>query len=151
MKEETIVEKVAALQVKIKTSVEAAILFTDKYMNSFSKEDFYTFDDNADKVKHYKKGYSDLLVLLSEPLTALGNDMSRTSSLLIEADREMNTDMIILLQAVFEEYLRFEKKLSEYDVNIKKAFDKPNVSVSTLLEETKKFKFSLLSLLNKVK
>jgi hypothetical protein len=77
--------------------------------------------------------------------------MSRTSSLLIEADREMNTDMIILLQTVFEEYLRFEKKLSEYDVNIKKVFDKPNISVSTLLEETKKFKFSLLSLLNKVK
>lgn len=151
MKEYSITNKARSLCNEIALSVNSAILFTEKYINSFDNEDFYTFALNESKIKRYKKEYSDFLELLTEPLKKLEEQISTAASLLIEADREMNTDAILLLQAPFEEYLSFEKNLYNYGNKIKIMFMGSTISISELLDQAKKFKFFLLSLLDKVK
>ena len=151
MQEDLITLKVKTLCNDIASSVNSAILHTDNYINSFTRTDFYTFSEIESKLKQHKKDYSDFLAFIAEPLKVLETKIAEASSLLIEADRTMNIEMIEFLQALFEEYLSFEKTLSEYNVKVKVIFENTNFSISALIEQAKKIKFSLLSLLSKTK
>ena len=144
-------EKLQTLCVEMIKSIEHAVALTDSYINSFSKEDFYTFSDSNSRLQHYKNAYSDFVRTLACPLNDLEAQNSQISSLLILADSEMKIDIISYLQDIFEEYLRFEKSLSEYGSNVKIIFARADASASALVEQTQKFKFSLLSLLEKTK
>lgn len=149
MKNQELIDKVREICTQMAATINFVISLTDKYINSFETEDFFSFSDTEKRLKALKKKYAEFFASLAEPLNKLENDAAEVSTLLIRADIEMNLDMITYLQMLFEEYLQFEKTLAAYGTNVKRVFEEKNISISLLLNEANKFKFSLMALLQK--
>ncbi len=123
---------------------------TDEYLNSFDKKDFFAFSDNDTRTKRYQRHFHAFTISVADHLLVADRLAGELSSLVLRADREMNVDELILLQAIFEEYIVFKKSSSEYFSSVEKMLSSSSVSVSTLMDKATKFKFSATAMINKL-
>ena len=79
---------------------------------------------------------------------ALSTLNAELSSLLIKADKAMEIELTLSLEARFKAYKLFETSLYEYTSTVESAFDNNQLSVSVLLNSIQKFKNAVLNLIS---
>lgn len=123
---------------------------TDEYLYSFDKKDFFVFSDSDTRAKRYQKHYYAFTISVADHLLAADRLAGELSSLVLRADREMNVDELIILQTVFEAYLEFKKNSSEYFSSAEKMLSSKSISVSVMMDNAMKFKFSATAIIDKL-
>ena len=122
----------------------------DEYINTFDQKDFFVFSNEDTQKKHYQSKYCSFTVSIADDLLSLDRLMGNLSSLLLKSDHEMNIDEMILLNNVFDTYINFKKSSSDFFSQADKIFSSKRISISTLLDSAKKFKFDISSIAEKV-
>ena len=135
----------------IRSSLGELFEKTNNYIDTFDKKDFFVFSNSNSLNKIYQKNYYSFSISVADSLLLIDRLMGSVSSLLIRADKEMNVDELVILQDIFNEYLKFKENSSTYFSQSEKAFSSDSISLSELLEKANKFRFSITALIEKTK
>ena len=135
----------------IRSSLGELFEKTNNYIDTFDKKDFFVFSNSNSLNKIYQKNYYSFSISVADSLLLIDRLMGSVSSLLIRADKEMNVDELVILQDIFNEYLKFKENSSTYFSQSEKAFSSDSISLSELLEKANKFRFSITALIEKIK
>lgn len=127
------------------------ISLIDDYTRVFEVKDFYTFSSENDRSSSYKNEYRKFIISTAEPTESISATIAEISSLLITADRDMDSDSAEQLRDIFESYLSFEAAFGDYKKETERILSLPGISVSALLSGAKKIKLYIMTLLEKAK
>ena len=126
------------------------ISVVDSYIQSFEVKDFYTFSSVKARNDLYKNEYRKFILNTADPIEDISFSIAEISSLLISADKDMDSLSAESLKDIFESYLLLESALGDYKMGTERMFAQENVSVAALLNGAKKIKLHIEELLEKV-
>ncbi len=132
-------------------TLEKVLKETNEYLTTFKKEDFFEFSHKSEKGGYYKKKYYSFVLKISEAITSLEAIASDISSLLIEADRNMDVESVNSLNFVFCSYQKLQTELSRYTAIAEKELSRDSASASVLLEATKRLRAAIIEFTANVK
>lgn len=120
-----------------------------EYMQTFETESFFTFSAQKQE-EQLKREYNSFIFKTSSILSETSTSVANISSLLIDADKEMDNESAASLKEAFDGYVLFEKAFTEYKRDIDIMFSRGSVSVSRLLDGAKKLTLYINSILDKI-
>ena len=126
------------------------ISLIDSYIQSFEIKDFYTFSSEKARNNLYKNEYRKFILNTTDQIGGISIYIAEISSLLISADRDMDSLSAEDLKDIFESYLLLESSLGDYKKETERMLSQQNISVSALLNGAKKIKLHIEALLEKV-
>lgn len=121
----------------------------DEYLSSFNSNELLSFSsaNNKTKIKKYEEKYflflSNIAPIISA-LTALNADLA---SLLIEADRSMEIELIVICEKRFNAFEKFEKALYNYTSSVENEIMNAKITANFLINASQKFKFAINELI----
>ena len=143
--------KLEFLQKDISSNILASAMTirksVEEYLNSFDKKEFLYFSNNSNTEKH-TRNYHRLLSSISENLPNLIAENARLSSLLIDADNAMNTDLIVLCEKRFNIFESFERELDKFMSSMENAISNGNPTPAFFLNSAMQFKNALDALID---
>ena len=80
-------------------------------------------------------------------ISELSSLNAKLASLLIEADKSMHVELIIICENKFNAYEKFEHELYEYIKSLEDAFANSSASASLIINLTQRLKNSLTALI----
>ena len=117
------------------------------YINEFDKNHFLNFSNNKALIKKYADRYFLFISNISNAITELKNLNARLSSLLIEADKIMDVELVISCEQKFNAFEIFEKDLYEYTATVENAFSTSMATSTFLINALQKLKNSVEQLI----
>ncbi len=126
------------------------ISLVDTYVQIFEVKDFYTFSSEKVRNNLYKNEYRKFILNTTDQIGEISIYIAKISSLLISADRDMDSLSADSLKDIFESYLLLESALGDYKKETERMLTQQKVSISSLLNGAKKIKLHIEALLEKV-
>lgn len=143
MQQENISKKTVALANNIKGAA-------DDFINSFNQNDMFTFRSSSNSkrnLEEYLEKYYLFFSKISPMISELSSLNAKLASLLIEADKSMHVELIIVCENKFNAYEKFEHELYEYIKSLEDAFANSSASASLIINLTQRLKNSLTALI----
>ena len=143
MQQENISKKTVALANNIKDAA-------DDFINSFNQNDLFTFRSSSNSkrnLEEYLEKYYLFFSKISPMISELSSLNAKLASLLIEADKSMHVELIIVCENKFNAYEKFEHELYEYIKSLEDAFANSSASASLIINLTQRLKNSLTALI----
>ncbi len=137
--------------VQLSSRILDLISLINDYMHLFEVKDFYTFSSKNERNASYKNEYRKFIINSTEPIERISVSVAEISSLLVMADRDMDSAASERFKDIFESYLLFESAFANYKKETEHMLSIENISVSSLLDGAKKIKLHIENLLDKVK
>ena len=116
-----------------------------KYFSTFKQEDFFTFANRKERKNFYKKEYLNFILNSKETLDAMENNISCIAALLLDADRNGNSEGIEYYNRIFCAYLNFRMVINEYTMLMKKELSKETPSLSSLFSALEKLRMGVFA------
>ena len=140
-KQESISSQTAALTKKI---IEA----TDKYISEFNKDEIFAFSSKKQHSEKYTEKYYLYLSGISKYISQLTALNAELASLLIQADKAMEIELILLCEKNFNAFEKFEHALYNYTFCVENELINSNASATFLINSAQTFKIAATNLMN---
>lgn len=129
-------------------TINQIVALTNAYMSDFDKNDIFAFSNKNENYKKYYDRYFSFIFEISPMISKLADLNAALASLLIKADKAMETKIVITCEKRFTAYEKFEKNFYEYTLTIETAFENSNATPAFIINATQKFKNSLNTLIS---
>lgn len=137
-------KEIAASTVNLAQSM---VTKTDAYLNSFNTKAILTFSKEKSRIEEYTEKYFLFLSGLDGEVRALTDLNAALASLLIEADKHMEIDVVVLAEKRLYAFDDFEHDLYNYTSSSEEALLGECATASFLVNNTQKFKEALKKLI----
>lgn len=136
------------LATKTINSAFLLIRMIDTYMSDFNKSDLLKFKSGTEQNERFSNRYFSFLTSISPIISELTSLNAKLASLLIEADKAMDIEVIVACEKRFNAFEAFERDLYEYTSSVEAQLLNSRASASFLLKAAQKFKTASERLLN---
>ncbi|MBO7302933.1 MAG: hypothetical protein J6U68_01965 [Clostridia bacterium] len=120
---------------------------TDEFLSSFNKNELLSFSNTQSKTKEYEEKYFLFVSGISSLISALSSLNADLASLLIEADRCMEIELIVICEKRFNAFEAFEHALYDYTSSVENEIINSKITAQFLISATQKFKFAINELI----
>lgn len=118
----------------------------DNYSSRFTLSDKLSFSISQSQLEKHFEEYLLFAASLFDTVREMSATNAELALLLIEADKAMEIELTLSLEARFNAFTEFESALYEYTSSVEGAYDNGSLSISILLNSAQKFKNALLAL-----
>ena len=147
MKESPIYNDQLILSTELSVYIQELICIVNDYLNKFEREDFFLFGDDKKRDRTYRKEYNDFISGFPAITMSIDKAISTLALLLVDADKEMELDLIVLLSKKSEACIALQKEISTYVCEGKAIIAKDGISPSALVSRTRKLRADIEAVL----
>ena len=124
------------------------IIEIDNYINQFNKADIFSFTRKENEEKKQSEAYYLFLLSISPMISEMLEQNAKLASLLINADKKMQIELIIICEQKLDAFERFEQEFYSFTSSIEKAFSNNTSNSVFLVNTAQKFKNSINKLIS---
>lgn len=124
------------------------IIEIDNYINQFNKADIFSFTRKENEEKKQSEAYYLFLLSISPMISEMTEQNAKLASLLINADKKMQIELIIICEQKLDAFERFEQEFYSFTSSIEKAFSNNTSNSVFLVNTAQKFKNSINKLIS---
>ena len=124
------------------------IIEIDNYINQFNKADIFSFTRKENEEKKQSEAYYLFLLSISPMISEMIEQNAKLASLLINADKKMQIELIIICEQKLDAFERFEQEFYSFTSSIEKAFSNNTSNSVFLVNTAQKFKNSINKLIS---
>ena len=148
MKESPIYNDQLILSTELSVHIQEIISIVNEYLNKFDQKDFFVFGDDKKRDRAYRNDYNAFISKFPVVTTSIDKAMSKLALLLVDADKEMDIEMIVLLSKKSEACMSLQGELSAYVCEGKAMIAKDGISPSALVSRARKLRADIESALS---
>lgn len=124
------------------------IIEIDNYINQFNKADIFSFTRKENEEKKQSEAYYLFLLSISPMISEMTEQNAKLASLLINADKKMQIELIIICEKKLDAFEIFEQEFYSFTSSIEKAFSNNTSNSVFLVNTAQKFKNSINKLIS---
>ena len=130
------------------SAAKKIIIEIDNYINQFNKADIFSFTRKENEEKKQSEAYYLFLLSISPMISEMTEQNAKLASLLINADKKMQIELIIICEQKLDAFERFEQEFYSFTSSIEKAFSNNTSNSVFLVNTAQKFKNSINKLIS---